>query len=233
MGRIISVLSGKGGIGKTVSAINIACALNALGKHTLLVDGNISAPTIHIHLGAKDIELSLKDALNGKIHFSDLIHTHASGLQVIPAKTSVSDLKNLDFNKLKEVISDMKNFSDFVIVDTCAGINDESLACLEASDEALIITNLEEATIDATRKIIDTSLELKKDMRGLVVNKSGIWCHELNEREAMNVLEQPIIANIPFDRKVHKSNLLNHPVVYSHPRSKVSKEFFNLASKLL
>ncbi|MBC8500275.1 MAG: P-loop NTPase [Nanoarchaeota archaeon] len=232
MGRIISVVSGKGGVGKTVTAINLAAALNDLGKDVLLVDGSLSAPNVHVCFGAKDIETSLQDVLKDKVHFSDAVHVHASGLKIIPTLTDLNDLKTLKSDKLKKAISDMQNFSEFIIIDSGGGFSDEVIASLEACDEIVVVTNPEETAVDVAKKTISVAEELGKDVLGVVVNKVRNKKYELSEEEIVNVLGYPVIGQIPFDKAVKHSLRLNHPTVYSHPRSKASKRFNNLAKYL-
>ena len=83
MSRTISVVSGKGGVGKTISAINLAHALFSQGKDVLLVDGDLNSPNLHHYLGG-EIVYSIHDVLNNRLHFTEIIHKHPSGIETIP-----------------------------------------------------------------------------------------------------------------------------------------------------
>ncbi|NQU98147.1 P-loop NTPase [Candidatus Woesearchaeota archaeon] len=233
MGKIISIVSGKGGVGKSVFALNLATALNNLGKEALLVDGNLSTPVIHTYLGAKDIDLSLQEVLKNKAHFSDVIYNHESGLKVIPSKTTLDDLRNPDFKNLTTALYDMQGFSDFIIVNSGAGFSDEMIASLEASDEIILVTSPEEPAVENSKKVIELARELKKDILGVVVNKIRGEKQELSEVEISARLDTPVLDTIFFDKTVRKSQVLYQPVVYSHPNSKISKSIKGFASRFI
>jgi len=103
MARLITITSGKGGVGKTTSAINIGAALNAFGKEVVILDANLTTPNIGLHLGAPIVPVNLNHVLLGKAKISDAIYEHESGTKIIPSSLSVKELKRLNHFKLKEV----------------------------------------------------------------------------------------------------------------------------------
>ena len=86
--RIISIMSGKGGVGKTVSAINLAMALKELNKDAVVIDADISTANVGIQLGFKNFPISLQDVLAKNKSLFSAINIHKSGLRVIPASIS-------------------------------------------------------------------------------------------------------------------------------------------------
>ena len=102
LSRYICVVSGKGGVGKTTSAISLA---HVMSKHrkTLLVDANLSTPNVNIHLGAPILRKSLMNALKDEISLKEAIYTHKSGLRILPTVSTVHDLKRLKFDKIFDI----------------------------------------------------------------------------------------------------------------------------------
>src|SRR3989338_8055195 len=96
MTRVITITSGKGGVGKTTSAINIGAALNYLGKDVIVVDANLTTPNIGLHLGAPIVPVSLNHVLSGKAKISDALYEHESGLKIIPSSLSIKELRQLN-----------------------------------------------------------------------------------------------------------------------------------------
>lgn len=233
MSRLISVVSGKGGVGKTITSINLACAINEKGHDVFLVDGDLTNPDIHIHFGAKDLENSIHNVMREEIHFSDAVYKSSSGLKVMPSMLSVNDLKSFDPSKFKGVLTDLKDFSDVTIIDCGAGFSDEVIASLEHCDEVIVVTDCEESSVDSAKKAILIAQDLGKTIAGVVLTKVGSHKHELSEKEISNVLDYPILAKIPYDLKVKKASRKKNPVFYSHPRSKASKYYNKLADSLL
>lgn len=88
MTKVITITSGKGGVGKTTTAINLAAALNSLGKDVILVDSNLTTPNVGIHLGAPIVPVTLNHVLLGKAKVGDAIYEHSSGTKILPSSLS-------------------------------------------------------------------------------------------------------------------------------------------------
>ena len=89
MAKLITITSGKGGVGKTTTAINLGAALNAFGKEVIILDANLTTPNIGLHLGAPIVPVSLNHVLLGKARLSDAIYEHESGTKIITSSLSI------------------------------------------------------------------------------------------------------------------------------------------------
>ena len=91
MTRILSVVSGKGGVGKTTLVSNISASLVKAGKNVLVIDGNVTGSNLHIHLGieATDNMITLNDVLEDKAFITQAIYRHPLGFSIIPASLSL------------------------------------------------------------------------------------------------------------------------------------------------
>src|SRR3990167_1644228 len=108
MTKVITITSGKGGVGKTTTAINLAAAINSFGKEVIVVDANLTTPNVGLHLGAPIVPVSLNHVLSGKADITDAIYEHESGTKIVPSSLSVKELRNLDHSKLKDVGKKLK-----------------------------------------------------------------------------------------------------------------------------
>ena len=232
MSRYICIVSGKGGVGKTTSAISLA---HVMSKHrkTLLVDANLSTPNVNIHLGAPLLKKTLMNVLKDEASLSQAIYTHESGLRILPTISTVHDLKKLKYDRLREVLRDLEGEADIIIMDSGAGLSKEAITAIEACNEILIITNPElNAVLDA-QKTVQVAQEIGKTIIGIVVNKAGRDKHELGINEIEKILDLPVIGVIPYDKNVRKSLRLKHPVTHTHPKTKASKSYEEIAGLLL
>lgn len=233
MTRFIALISGKGGVGKSTSAIALGCALNYFGKDVTIVDANITTPNIGIHLGAPVVPIHLHHVLQGKNHISEAIYIHPSGTKIVPASISIEDLKKTKPDNLKNAIKGLKGSTDIVIVDCAAGLGKEALCALDSADEALIITNPEMPAVADALKTIKLAEEMNKKILGVVLTKTRNDHFELSISNIESLLERPIIAIVPEDDAVKEALARKESVIYTSPKSQAAISYKKLASLLI
>src|SRR3989338_3857685 len=233
MGKIITITSGKGGVGKTTTAINLATALNSLGKEVIIVDANLTTPNVGLHLGAPIVPISLNHVLCGKAKISEAIYEHESGTKVIPSSLSIGELKRLNHNKLKDIGKKLRKMADFIIYDSAAGLGEEALAAIESADELLLVTNPEiPAVTDAlkTSKVIE---ELGKEVRGVIITRVRCVRTEMPIANVRDMLELPILGVIPEDSAVQSALVMKDALIHTHPKSKAAKAYRLIAARII
>lgn len=232
MSKLITITSGKGGAGKTTSAINIGAALNSFGKDVVVLDANLTTPNVGLHLGAPLVPISLNHVLSGKANIIDAIYEHESGTKVVPSSLSVRDLKTINPSKLREVGKRLKKIADYVIYDSAAGLGDEALAAIESGDEMIIVTNPEiPAVTDAlkTSKVIE---QMGKKIRGVIVTRVKGSKYEMPIENIKEMLELPILGVIPEDENVQEALVMKDALIHTHPRSKAARAYKKIAAKI-
>jgi cell division ATPase MinD len=232
LARKIAIVSGKGGVGKTTSAINLAHALSK-NRKTLLIDANLSTPNIHTYLGWPILKNTLVSVLKNESSLKDSIYTHESGLRILPSISTLSDLKKLKMERMHEVMTDLEDDSQLILLDSAAGIGREAYNALYASDEVLIVTNPELGAVLDAQKTIQLAHEVGRLVLGVVLNKVRGDKHELSVRDVEKLLDIPVIGVIPFDNSIRKSLSKKHPVTHAFPKSKASKKYEELASLII
>lgn len=235
MVRAITITSGKGGVGKTTSAINLAAALNFFGKEVVVVDANLTTPNIGLHLGAPMVPVSLNHILSGKAQVSDAIYEHDSGMKVIPSSLSVKELRRLNSQHidLREISKGLKKLADFVIFDSAAGLGDEAISSLEVADDIIIVTNPEIPAVTDALKTAKLVEQLGKEVRGVVVTRVGGRKGEMPISNIADMLELPILCVIHEDKNVPRSVVMKDALVHTHPKSRASIGYRRLAAKLI
>ena len=233
MTKFIAVSSGKGGVGKTTTAINLGTAISLFGRQVVVLDSNFATPNINIHLGAPVVPVTLNDVLRGDKHITQAVYEHDSGLRIIPANISLDSFNKKDMKRLKDVILDLESFYDYVIIDTAAGLNDDALVSLKAADEVLIVTNPELPAVTDALKTIKTAVKHKATVIGVVVSKVRDDHYELSFNNIESILEYPVIGVIPHDNTVREALYFKHPLIYTHPKSPASVAYKKLAATIL
>jgi len=232
MGKIYSIVSGKGGVGKTTSAINLGFALNQLGEDVLVVDANLSTPNIGLHLGSPIVPVTLNHVLNGRASVIDAIYEHISGLRILPSSLSTKELKDIKHERLAEVGKQLKNFSDYVIIDSSAGLGKETESSINAADEVILITQAEMPAVTDALKAAKLAEQLNKKVKGFIVTRYRWKKTEMPIENIKDILELPLLGIVPEDKNMQKALYFKNPIVHTHPRSKASRAYKGIARRL-
>ena len=230
MGKIVGVLSLKGGVGKTSSVISLGSCLSELGKKVLLVDCNFSAPNLGLALNVIDPKKTLHHVLERSAHVKDAIH-ELDNLHVIPA--TIFKEPKINPLKLKDHIRPLKKKYDVILLDSSPALNDETLSVMLAADELLIVTTPDHVTLGTTLKAIKNARERGFKVIGIVLNKVYNKNFELNIEEIERTVDVPVLAVIPHDIEAVKSISLFKPWAERKPKSKGVVEYRKLAHVLV
>ncbi|MFH1786588.1 MAG: cell division ATPase MinD [archaeon] len=229
MTRIIGITSGKGGVGKTTTTVNLATALTALDKSVIIVDANLTTPNIGLHLGMPLSGVTLHDVLDGDAFITEAITIHPStGVRVVPAGLNIDNLNRLNYNMLGSTIFDLLGYADFILVDCPAGLDVGSQKVIQACEEVLIVTNPElPAVTDAlkAKKFAETNAHVL----GIVLNKVRHVKSEMTVSEIEQIIESPVAVIVPHDDRVQESISKKVPLLELAPNSPASKEWRRLA----
>jgi septum site-determining protein MinD len=234
MTRIIGVISGKGGVGKTTVVANLGAALaQRFKKDVTVVDCNLTASHLSILLGMEYHPITLNHVLRKERHISESIYDHPSGMKIIPASLHLEDLIKSDISKMEQHLKKLRGKTDMILLDSAPGLGKEAAATIRASNEIIYVTRpdiLSISDIIRGKVFVDS---LKKEQLGVVINMATGGTHELTRREVETMTGLPVIATIPHDINVSKSLALKIPVVMHKPGSSSSKELRKLAGFLI
>lgn len=233
MTRVISVVSGKGGVGKTFLTANLGIALAEMGKDVTIIDGNLTTPNLGLHLGIPMFPNTLHDVLKGKTKIHDAVYEHESGLRIVPAGLSINDLRGTDPHELPNAIMDLLGSSEIILIDAAAGLGKEALASMESSDETILVTNPELPSVLDVMKASRLAKRTGAKINGIVINRYSGKKFELGETVISGLVEAPVISRIPESIHVKESIAARTPVVKHNPNSPASIEIKKLAAYIV
>jgi septum site-determining protein MinD len=230
-GKIIGVISIKGGVGKTTTVSNLGAVLaNQFGKKVLLVDANFSAPNLGLHLGVVKPQVTLHDVLSGKVNTVDAIYNHEYGFHIIPASLSP---KKVDPLKLKEKIKALRSYYDIILIDSSPNLNDEMLATIAASDELLVVTTPDYPTLSSTLNAVKIAKQKKTPIVGLILNKVRNKKFELTLNDIEYAAETPVVAVLNDHVSVLEALQCTKPITMHDEKHSISIEYSKLAAALI
>lgn len=237
--RVIAVSGGKGGVGKTTVAINLATALTQAGQRVMLLDGDLGLANVDVLLGLAP-RYTLAHVLAGERTLEEVIVETPGGLRVAPAASGVARMANLgpaEHLGLVRAFSGLASQLDTLIVDTSAGIADGVLRFSQAAQHVLLVLRDEPASItDAYALIKVLSREHGVQRFRVLVNMTrdpgqGPFVFERLQRVTQRYLEVALdyVGEIPDDAWLGRAIREQRPVIEAYPSSRASLAFKKLA----
>ena len=232
-GKIIVVSSGKGGVGKTTTSVNLAYNLAKLGQSVVLVDANLTTPNVGLHLGLTKFPNTLNDVLINECVLEDCIYIHPLGFKIIPGSLSVKSFSYIDSTKIRSIFLDLKKMYDYIIVDSAAGLGNEALSIIRNADEIILVTHPEIPALTDAYKVITISKELGIPVRGVVLNRVKDSENDIGFSAIQSLLETPITIVLPEEKHMRNSLYKKTPISHLKPNLHTSKQFDLLARRVV
>lgn len=174
--RVITITSGKGGVGKSNFTLNFALGLKAVGKKVVVLDLDLSTANINILMGITP-RYSLVDVMFHHKYIWDVLEKGTDGIEYISGGLEIQELSELDQETLSffwSQIEELQTYADFVLLDTGAGISKELVDFILASDETILVTTPEPTSIADSYAVLKTVLQFTKQSSKfhLVINRA-------------------------------------------------------------
>ncbi|MBN4049207.1 AAA family ATPase [archaeon AH-315-M20] len=230
-GKIIGIISLKGGVGKTSSVANLGAVLaSEFGKKVLVIDANFSAPNLSLHLGLVEPAATIHDILLDKAEVNEAIYEHEAGFHLIPGAYVSRKVKPF---KLKQKISYLKDYYDIILIDSSPNLNEEILATMIASDELLVVTSPDYPTLSTTLRAVRLAKQRRTPITGLILNRVRNKKFELSIEDIEEAAQVPVLSVLPEDIRVQEAIANTTPVALHKPKSNAAIEYKKLAACLL
>ncbi|MBP8991208.1 MAG: MinD/ParA family protein [Spirochaetes bacterium] len=239
--KIIAISSGKGGVGKTNFAVNLAIAYSKLGKKTIVMDADLGLANVNVILGVIP-KFNLYHVIKNKKTMKEIVLDTPYGIKIIAGASGFSQLANLSDEQRDVFIQSLSELetADIIIIDTGAGVSNNVLSFILAADETIIITTPETTSITDAYGIIKSIYSLEKDIPiKLVINKcSSIMEGKKVADRIINISFQFLsikVENLGYimqDEIVEKAVRVQKPFYTLNPKSKASICIDHIISQL-
>ena len=245
--RVITVTSGKGGVGKTSLSLNLAIWLTRLGKRVVVFDADFGLANIEVMLGVRP-QYNLADMMFRGKELKDIITQGVEGINFISGGSGIQELASMNREQviyLTGKLVELDQYADIIIVDTGAGISDSVLEFVMASSEVLLVATPEPTSITdayALLKALNRKSEFSKEdtVIKMVSNRVKNDAEGLNLYEKMSVVAEkflgiPItyVGAVPLDDQISKAVMRQKPVSVINPDAPASRAIEQIAGKML
>lgn len=239
--QVIAVTGGKGGVGKTSVAVNMATALATTGRRVMLLDGDLGLANVDVFLGMSPRH-TMAHVLTGERSLEEIILESPQGVQVVPGASGVADLANLSAAghlSLVQAFSTLSARVDVMIVDTSAGISHSVVQFSQAAQHVLVVVCDEPASMtDAYALVKVLSRNHGVERFRVVANMvrspgDGETLFEKLQRVTSKFLDVTLeyVGEIPEDPYLRRAIREQRPVVDAFPSSPATRAFKKLALK--
>jgi flagellar biosynthesis protein FlhG len=241
---VVAVTSGKGGVGKTSLVVNMGLTLAQRNQRTVIVDADLGLANVEVLLGLVP-PYSVHDLLFGHKTIEDILVEGPFNLKIIAGGSGFQELANLEQSqrtKLIEALSFFQNKSDFILIDTGAGISRNVLGFVAAAQEVVVIVTPEPTSLTDAYSLIKVLAKFKIHERVfLVVNQA------INEQEALLTVDKITFVTNKFLQNM-KINYLGfigtesivseavknqHPFVLMYPSSQATKSIAQITTNFI
>ncbi len=234
-GKVVTVFSAKGGVGKTTLSTNLGTYFASTGTKTLLLDLDLSfgdvAISLHLVPGKSVYDaVAMSGNLDEQGMTSLVTKHHDSGLDVICAPNDPGDADRIPVGTITELIKVARQHYDFVFVDTPPSFTEQVLAACDLSDALVLIATLDIPAVKNLRVAMDTLdiLGSPKDARVIVLNRADAKVG-LRPDDVVTAIKAPIAVNIPNSLSVPASINRGVPIVLDEPKGAVAIALRELA----
>ena len=240
--RIVSIASGKGGVGKTFVSTSLALCAAKQGQRVLLIDGDLSLANVDVALGLR-CRHNLSDVIEGRVSFHEALVPGPEGIVVLPATSGIVGLAQIDEElqrKILEMLQPQLGAFDYVIIDCGAGVGSNVIFFGRAAEESLLVLTPEPTSLSdayATVKVLHQSAGV--DVIDVVVNQASDSLARDVFRRLSAVVGQFLAVRlrfkiaIPLDDGVRQAVIARRPLVLSQPASPAAQTMAMLTKALL
>ena len=244
--RVITVTSGKGGVGKTSIAVNLAIQMQRLGKRVIILDADFGLANIEVMLGIRP-QYNLADLMFRGKNLSEIITKGPEDIGFISGGSGIQELARMTKEQvmyLTQKLVELDTMADVIIVDTGAGIADNVLEFVTASSEVILVATPEPTSITdayALLKALNRRAGFSRENTSIkmISNRVGSETEGKSLYEKMSVvvdkflnIQPEFLGIIPQDEMISKAVMVQKPITMAYPNSPAAKAIQTIAEKL-
>ncbi|KAA9396800.1 septum site-determining protein MinD [Haloarcula sp. CBA1130] len=233
--HVYTVAGAKGGVGKTTSSINLGTLLATAGYSTVVVEMDLPMANLVDFLDVDidtDEDATLHDVLAGDASVTDAMYETDTNLTIVPSGTTLDGYVDTDLDRLPDIVETLRWHHDVVLLDTPAGVSEETIRPLQLADEVLLVSTPRVASIRNVSNTKELAERVDAPVRGLILTKSGTGASP-GADEISEFLNVELLGHVPEDDAVPHSQDGGVPVVQNAPSSGAAIAYKRISKQLV
>ncbi len=246
LARVITVTSGKGGVGKSNVSVNLAIQLSKLGKRVVVLDADFGLANIEVMLGIRP-KYNLADMMFRGKGIQEIISPGPENIGFISGGSGLREMTNLNRDQILSLVNvmyELDHLADVVIIDTGAGISDTVIELVAASAEVLLLATPEPTSITDAYALLKTlhrhpDFDSNRTSIKMVGNRIQSYEEGKDLYNKLNTvvnkflsLEMDYLGAIPYDDRLSKAVMKQQPVSIAYPNAPAARALLELAMVL-
>ena len=229
---VYAIASGKGGVGKTTTTVNLGTALAGVGNRVVIVDADLGMANLAGFVSLGPEGTSLHDVLSGSASVESATYELADGIWAIPSGVELDGYANASTEELTSVVETLRDRFDYVLLDVGAGVSHESVLPLGLADATLLVSTTDPAAVQDATKTVDLVGRAGGTVGGLVVTRTRPN-EPVSAEDVAEEIGGDLLVAVPEDPKVRESVHAGTPLVVHEPKSPAAQAYRYLAARLL
>jgi septum site-determining protein MinD len=229
---VYAVASGKGGVGKTTTAINLGAGCAHAGRSVVVVDLDLGMANLADFIEATPAGPTLHDVLAGEATLDDALSHAEPNLDVILGSDEMEDFGKADPTEIRPLLSDLRERYDVVILDSGGGLSHDSVLPLGLADHVILVSTMEGASIENTKKTLELAERLEGSIKGLVLTRVG-GGETSDPTTIASELGVRLLGAVPEDSTVPESAEAGQTTLAIDPNGPAATAYLEIAYDLL
>lgn len=228
---VYAIASGKGGVGKTTTAVNLGAALARAGERVAIADVDLGMANLAGFVDLDDDSTTLHDVLAGEASVEDATYPLAENLVAVPSGTGLDEYAKTSPESLGDVVSTLREEADYVLLDVGAGVSHETVLPLGLADAVLLVSTPEPTAVHDAEKTLELTDRANGTVDGLVITRTR-RTGDVSYEGIAKGLGVPLLATVPDDVAVRESVFAGTPLVVNNPDAPAARAYYRLAASI-
>ncbi|MFB6112532.1 MAG: AAA family ATPase [Halodesulfurarchaeum sp.] len=231
--RVLAVASGKGGVGKTTTVVNLGAALARVGLDVAIVDVDLGMANLGAFVNLTDPPATIHDVLSESVSLEAASFTK-DHLTVVPGSTDLDSFASANTDALADVVDSLRTDHDLVFLDVGAGLNHDIALSISLSDAVILVTTADVSSLTDASKTGRLVERLDRPVIGAVFTRTGEGTFEDVEGIATAFgTTNAVTVSVPYDERVPLSIRRGMPIVLMDPERPASRAYRRFGAKLV